>query len=135
VWAQRIPKSRRYDPSEAPETHHSEAVGSGHGLPSGHRNVQCNALQHWHTHMMQRRQQQDFLSGELVREYSNLLQKVIIPALNSCHSSTLDMYYTYLLSLVFCHLSESYLIFVIYIILPHVCPYRYFYGLGLPCGQ
>ncbi|XP_034402029.1 MYCBP-associated protein [Cyclopterus lumpus] len=72
-WAQRIPKSRRYDPSEAPETHHSEAVGSGHGLPSGHRNVQCNALQHWHTHMMQRRQQQDFLSDLLGRPVENLL--------------------------------------------------------------
>ncbi|XP_068448664.1 MYCBP-associated protein isoform X2 [Clinocottus analis] len=69
----RIPKSSRHDPSEAPETHHSAAVENSHGHSSGHRNVQCNALQHWHTHMTQRRQQQNFLSDMLDRPVENLL--------------------------------------------------------------
>ncbi|TNN70954.1 MYCBP-associated protein [Liparis tanakae] len=72
-WVKLIPKSKRYDPSEAPGTRHSEAAESGRGLPSGHRNVQRNALQHWHTHMTQRRQQQDFLSELLDRPVENLL--------------------------------------------------------------
>ncbi|XP_056265563.1 MYCBP-associated protein [Pseudoliparis swirei] len=72
-WVKLIPKSKRYDPSEALGTRHSEAAESGRGLPSGHRNVQCNALQHWHTHMTQRRQQQDFLSELLDRPVENLL--------------------------------------------------------------
>ncbi|XP_068585071.1 MYCBP-associated protein [Cebidichthys violaceus] len=69
----RIPKSRRYDPFEDPGRRHSEAVDGGHGIPSGHRNVQCNALQHWDAHMMQRRQQQDILSDLLDRPVKNLL--------------------------------------------------------------
>lgn len=62
----RIPKSQRDPPSEVPGRPHSEAVESG--IPSIHRNVQRNALQHWRTHMRQRRRQQDLLSGELIRE-------------------------------------------------------------------
>ncbi|KAF1394900.1 hypothetical protein PFLUV_G00005920 [Perca fluviatilis] len=65
----RIPKSQRYAPSEAPERHHSEPVENGHG----NKNIQSNALQHWHTHMTQRRQQQDFLSELLYRPVGNLL--------------------------------------------------------------
>ncbi|TDH15924.1 hypothetical protein EPR50_G00014280 [Perca flavescens] len=65
----RIPKSQRYAPSEAPERHHSEPVENGHG----NKNIQSNALQHWHTHMTQRRQQQDFLSELLYRPVENLL--------------------------------------------------------------
>ncbi|XP_054461081.1 MYCBP-associated protein [Anoplopoma fimbria] len=69
----RVTNSRRYDPSEAPWRHHSDAVENGHGIPSGHRNVQRNALQHWHTHMTQRRRQQDFLSDLLDRPVEYLL--------------------------------------------------------------
>ncbi|KAM6941737.1 MYCBP-associated protein-like [Lycodopsis pacificus] len=68
-----IPKSSRYDPFEDPGRRHPEAVESGHGIPSGHRNVQSNALQHWDAHMTQRRQQQDFLSDLLDRPVENLL--------------------------------------------------------------
>uniref|UniRef100_G3Q512 Uncharacterized protein n=1 Tax=Gasterosteus aculeatus TaxID=69293 RepID=G3Q512_GASAC len=71
-----IPKSRTHYQSEAPGSHPSEAVESGHGIPSGPRNIQCNALQNWQTHMTQRRRQQHFLSGEPIKEYSNLLQRV-----------------------------------------------------------
>ncbi|XP_075946963.1 MYCBP-associated protein [Anarhichas minor] len=69
----RIPKSRRYDPFEDPGRRHPEAAESGHGIPSGHRNVQCDALQHWDAHMTQRRQQQDILSDLLDRPVVNLL--------------------------------------------------------------
>ncbi|KAK9539830.1 hypothetical protein VZT92_002322 [Zoarces viviparus] len=69
----RIPKSSRYDPFEEPGRRLSEAVESGHGIPSAHRNVQCNALQHWDAHMTQRRQQQDILSDLLDRPVANLL--------------------------------------------------------------
>ncbi|XP_044046052.1 MYCBP-associated protein isoform X2 [Siniperca chuatsi] len=69
----RIPKSHRDPPSEAPERHHSEAVENRCGIPSGHRNIQSNALQHWHTHMTQRRRQQGFLSDLLGRPVENLL--------------------------------------------------------------
>ncbi|XP_032398071.1 MYCBP-associated protein isoform X1 [Etheostoma spectabile] len=65
----RIPKSQRYAPSEAPESHPSEPLENGHG----HKNIQSNALKHWHTHMMQRRQQQDFLSDLLYQPVENLL--------------------------------------------------------------
>ncbi|XP_034751546.1 MYCBP-associated protein [Etheostoma cragini] len=65
----RIPKSQRYAPSEAPERHPSEPQENGHG----HKNIQSNALKHWHTHMMQRRQQQDFLSDLLYQPVENLL--------------------------------------------------------------
>ncbi|KAM6941747.1 MYCBP-associated protein-like [Lycodopsis pacificus] len=68
-----IPKSSRYDPFEDPGRRHPEAVESGHGIPSGHRNIQSNALQHWDAHMTQRRQQQDFLSDLLDRPVENLL--------------------------------------------------------------
>ncbi|CAK6968328.1 MYCBP-associated protein [Scomber scombrus] len=67
----RIPKSLRDPPSEVPGRPHSEAVESG--IPSSHRNVQRNALLHWHTHMRQRRRQQDLLSGLLHRPVENLL--------------------------------------------------------------
>ncbi|KAL6110389.1 mycbpap [Pungitius sinensis] len=69
----RIPKSRTHDQSEAPGSHPSEAVKNRHGIPSGPRNVQCNALQHWHTHMTQRRRQQHLLSDLLDRPVENLL--------------------------------------------------------------
>ncbi|KAM7418873.1 hypothetical protein PAMA_016141 [Pampus argenteus] len=71
----RIPihKSQRDSSSEVPGRHHSETVENGHGVPLGHRNIQSNALQHWHTHMRQRRQQQDLLSGLLHRPVENLL--------------------------------------------------------------
>ncbi|XP_042254696.1 MYCBP-associated protein isoform X2 [Thunnus maccoyii] len=69
----RIPKSQRDPPSEVPGKHHSEAVDDRHGITLGHRNIQGNALQHWHTHMRQRRRQQDLLSGLLHRPVENLL--------------------------------------------------------------
>ncbi|GAA6220171.1 MYCBP-associated protein [Lates japonicus] len=69
----RIPKSERNPPFEAPGRHHSEAVESGRLVSSGHRNIQSNALQHWNTHMRQRRRQQDFLSDLLDRPVENLL--------------------------------------------------------------
>ncbi|KAM7393952.1 hypothetical protein PAMP_020785 [Pampus punctatissimus] len=71
----RIPvhKFQRDSSSEVPGRHHSEAVENGHGIPLGHRNIQSNALQHWHTHMRQRRRQQDLLSGLLHRPVENLL--------------------------------------------------------------
>ncbi|KAL7404939.1 hypothetical protein ABVT39_021329 [Epinephelus coioides] len=69
----RIPKSQRYNPSEAPRRHHTEAVQNERGISSGHRNIQSNALQHWHTQMTQRRRQQDFLSDHLDRPVKNLL--------------------------------------------------------------
>ncbi|XP_027139333.1 MYCBP-associated protein [Larimichthys crocea] len=68
--AKRIPKSQRDIPSER---NHSEAVESRRGLPSAYRNVQSNALQHWRTHMMQRRRQQGVLSDLLDRPVENLL--------------------------------------------------------------
>ncbi|XP_049901499.1 MYCBP-associated protein isoform X3 [Epinephelus moara] len=69
----RITKSQRYNPSEAPRRHHTEAVQNERGISSGHRNIQSNALQHWHTQMTQRRRQQDFLSDHLDRPVENLL--------------------------------------------------------------
>ncbi|XP_049427250.1 MYCBP-associated protein isoform X3 [Epinephelus fuscoguttatus] len=69
----RIPKSQRHNPSEAPRRHHTEAVQNERGISSGHRNIQSNALQHWHTQMTQRRRQQDFLSDHLDRPVENLL--------------------------------------------------------------
>lgn len=42
----------------------------GNGPHSSSRNTQENALQHWHTHMSERRRQQGFLSGELRPEAS-----------------------------------------------------------------
>ncbi|XP_070776313.1 MYCBP-associated protein [Enoplosus armatus] len=69
----RIPKSQRDLPSEAPGRHHSEAVEDGRGIPSGLRNIQSNALQHWDTHMTQRRRQQGFLADLLDRPVENLL--------------------------------------------------------------
>ncbi|XP_040042517.2 MYCBP-associated protein [Gasterosteus aculeatus] len=68
-----IPKSRTHYQSEAPGSHPSEAVESGHGIPSGPRNIQCNALQNWQTHMTQRRRQQHFLSDLLDRPVENLM--------------------------------------------------------------
>ncbi|KAK5926848.1 hypothetical protein CgunFtcFv8_022386 [Champsocephalus gunnari] len=69
----RIAKSRKYTPSEAPERHGSEAVEDGRGIPSACRNIQSNALQHWQTHMTQRRRQQDLLSDMLDRPVESLL--------------------------------------------------------------
>ncbi|XP_042341488.1 MYCBP-associated protein isoform X2 [Plectropomus leopardus] len=63
----RIPKSQTRTPPEAPWRRHSEAV------ENGHRNIQSSALQHWHTHMTQRRRQQDFLSDLLERPVEHLL--------------------------------------------------------------
>ncbi|XP_074485199.1 MYCBP-associated protein isoform X1 [Sebastes fasciatus] len=68
---QRIPTLRRPAPSEA--------VEDARGIPSGHKNIQSNALQHWHTHMTQRRCQQDLLSDLLDRPVENLL-------MNQAHS-------------------------------------------------
>ncbi|XP_077936561.1 MYCBP-associated protein-like isoform X2 [Gasterosteus aculeatus] len=48
-----IPKSRTHYQSEAPGSHPSEAVESGHGIPSGPRNIQCNALQNLAAEMCQ----------------------------------------------------------------------------------
>ncbi|XP_026158941.1 MYCBP-associated protein isoform X2 [Mastacembelus armatus] len=67
----RLPKSKSYPAPEAPESHQSEVVKSG--IPSGNRNIQGNALQHWHTHMKQRRRQQDILSDLFNRPVENLL--------------------------------------------------------------
>ncbi|XP_029291558.1 MYCBP-associated protein isoform X2 [Cottoperca gobio] len=69
----RVPKSRRYAPSETPGRDHSQTVEDGRGIPSAHSNIQSNALQHWHTHMAQRRRQQDFLRDMLDRPVENLL--------------------------------------------------------------
>lgn len=68
----RIPKSHADTSSETRGRYHS-----GRGIPSDHRNIQSNALQHWHKHMMQRRQQQGLLSGELMRVHRNLHQMEI----------------------------------------------------------
>ncbi|XP_035516253.1 MYCBP-associated protein [Morone saxatilis] len=69
----RIPNSQKDPPSAAPVRRHSEAADKGRELPSDSRNIQSNALQHWHTHMMQRRRQQGFLSDLLDRPVENLL--------------------------------------------------------------
>ncbi|XP_036971733.1 MYCBP-associated protein [Acanthopagrus latus] len=69
----RIPKSQRDPPSETPGWPPSEAVENERGLPSGHRNIQSNALQRWDIHMMQRRRQQGLLSDLLDRPAENLL--------------------------------------------------------------
>ncbi|XP_029380169.1 MYCBP-associated protein [Echeneis naucrates] len=62
----RIPKFQRDPPSEGSESRQSKAMES-------HRNIQSNALKHWHTHMRQRRRQQDFLSDLLDRPAETLL--------------------------------------------------------------
>uniref|UniRef100_UPI0009B471C0 MYCBP-associated protein-like n=1 Tax=Monopterus albus TaxID=43700 RepID=UPI0009B471C0 len=67
----RILTSRRDPSAEASESHHAEAVESG--VPSGHRNIQSNALKHWHVHMKQRIRQQEFLSDLLDRPVETLL--------------------------------------------------------------
>ncbi|XP_045895684.1 MYCBP-associated protein isoform X3 [Micropterus dolomieu] len=64
----RIPKSHTDTSSETCGRYHS-----GRGIPSDHRNIQSNALQHWHKHMIQRRQQQGLLSDLLDRPVENLL--------------------------------------------------------------
>ncbi|XP_040891242.1 MYCBP-associated protein [Toxotes jaculatrix] len=69
----RIPTSQRDPPPETPGRPHFKAVESGCGISSGHRDIQSNALQHWHTHMRQRRRQQDFLSDLLHRPVETLL--------------------------------------------------------------
>ncbi|KAI3352910.1 hypothetical protein L3Q82_019481, partial [Scortum barcoo] len=69
----RIPKSQRDHPSEATGKHCSEAEENVRGISTGYRNIQSNALQHWHAHMTQRRRQQDFLSDLLDRPVENLL--------------------------------------------------------------
>nr|XP_046262833.1 MYCBP-associated protein isoform X2 [Scatophagus argus] len=69
----RIPKSQKDPPSEAPGRHHSESEDNGCGFRSGYSNTQGNALQHWQTHMTQRRRQQGFLSDLLNRPVENLL--------------------------------------------------------------
>ncbi|KAM8878325.1 MYCBP-associated protein isoform 1-T4 [Spinachia spinachia] len=68
-----IPMSRTHDQFEALGSHPSEAVENRHRIPSSPRNVQCNALQHWHRHIRQRRLQQHFLSDLLDRRVENLL--------------------------------------------------------------
>ncbi|KAK5866277.1 hypothetical protein PBY51_020483 [Eleginops maclovinus] len=69
----RIAKSRKYTSPEAPGRHRSEAVEDRRGIPSGNRNIQSNALQHWQAHMTQRRRQQDLLSDMLDRPVESLL--------------------------------------------------------------
>ncbi|KAF7645878.1 hypothetical protein LDENG_00197000 [Lucifuga dentata] len=69
----RIPKSQGDYPWEASGRHHTQDGQNAFGVPSGHRSIQSNALQHWHTHMNQRRRQQNFLSGSLNRPVQNLL--------------------------------------------------------------
>ncbi|KAM9856946.1 MYCBP-associated protein [Aulostomus maculatus] len=66
----RIPKSKREPPFTE---HHSQTVEKKQRIPSGHRNRQSNALQHWHVHFTQCRRQQDFLSGLLHRPVEKLL--------------------------------------------------------------
>ncbi|XP_062420398.1 MYCBP-associated protein isoform X2 [Pungitius pungitius] len=68
-----IPKSSTHDQSEAPGSPPSEAVENRHRIPSGPRNVPCNAPQHRHTRMTQQRRQQHFLSDLLDRPVENLL--------------------------------------------------------------
>ncbi|XP_034544963.1 MYCBP-associated protein [Notolabrus celidotus] len=68
-----IPASPRESTSEASGRPHTEAGIKSRGIPSCLRNIQSNALQHWQTHMSQRRQQQDFLAGLLDRPVENLL--------------------------------------------------------------
>nr|XP_029137069.1 MYCBP-associated protein [Labrus bergylta] len=60
-----IPESQRNPASAASGRPHTDAVEKDSVTPSGFRNIQSNALQHWQTHMRQRRQQQDFLSDLL----------------------------------------------------------------------
>ncbi|XP_069576657.1 MYCBP-associated protein isoform X1 [Brachyistius frenatus] len=67
----RIPESPRDPTSEATGRHRSEAVEKD--IPSGHRNMQANALQHWDAHMRHRRQQQNLLCDLLDRPVENLL--------------------------------------------------------------
>ncbi|KAM9363623.1 MYCBP-associated protein [Symphorus nematophorus] len=69
----RIPKSKKDPPAEAPGRYRSQVVEKERGHQSGYRNIQSNALEHWHTHMTQRRQQQGFLSDLLSRPVENLL--------------------------------------------------------------
>ncbi|KAM3864591.1 MYCBP-associated protein [Diretmus argenteus] len=65
-----LPKSQREHPSEASAGQHTGAVEKGLG---SHRDIQSNALQHWHSHMRQRRRQQDCLSSLLHRPVEDLL--------------------------------------------------------------
>ncbi|XP_041790122.1 MYCBP-associated protein [Chelmon rostratus] len=69
----RIPKALRDPLLEAPGRHHSAVVENGSGRPSACRNIQSNALQHWRTHMRQRRRQQRSLSDSLDRPVESLL--------------------------------------------------------------
>ncbi|KAM7009671.1 MYCBP-associated protein [Tautogolabrus adspersus] len=68
-----IPESQRDPASEASGRPHTDAVKKDSMTPSGFRSIQRNALQHWKTHMRQRRQQQDFLSDLLDRPVEYLL--------------------------------------------------------------
>ncbi|KAK2815843.1 hypothetical protein Q5P01_026310 [Channa striata] len=67
--AKRIPQSQKDAASEAPGRPHSDRTENA----SDQKNIQSNALQHWYTHMRQRRRQQDFLSDLLDRPVENLL--------------------------------------------------------------
>nr|XP_043883257.1 MYCBP-associated protein-like [Solea senegalensis] len=69
-FVKRIPNS----PCDPPcRRHRWEAVESGCEASSDQRNMQSNALQNWHAHMMQRRRQQDYLSGLLNKPAETLI--------------------------------------------------------------
>ncbi|KAK2919251.1 hypothetical protein Q8A73_003622 [Channa argus] len=67
--AKRIPESQRDTASDVPGRHRSDIIEK----PSDQRSIQRNALQHWYTHMRERRRQQGFLSDLLDRPVENLL--------------------------------------------------------------
>ncbi|XP_055771066.1 MYCBP-associated protein-like isoform X1 [Salvelinus fontinalis] len=63
----------------APQRAVSQVLGGQRGaerpppVPRGQRDVQSHALQHWHTHMTQRRHQQDLISNLLQKPVERLL--------------------------------------------------------------
>lgn len=71
----RIPNSLGNPLCEAKERSPSDAVETE--TLSSQRNIQGNALQNWDKHVRHRRQQQDVLSGELIRDYNSLHRKEI----------------------------------------------------------
>ncbi|XP_029545924.1 MYCBP-associated protein, partial [Salmo trutta] len=63
----------------APQRAISQVLGGQRGaerpppVPRGQRDIQSHALQHWHTHMTQRRHQQDLISNLLQKPVDRLL--------------------------------------------------------------
>ncbi|XP_076001486.1 MYCBP-associated protein isoform X2 [Genypterus blacodes] len=69
----RIQKLQGDHPWEASGGQHAEEEHKAFEVHAGPPNLQGNALQHWQTHMKQRRYQQGVLSGLLHRPVQNLL--------------------------------------------------------------